>query len=248
VTAPLWLAGALAAVMVVIAVYCAGRLVASRWWRRTTEVDADGIHVVMGVAMAGMLVPGLSSLPGRVWEVVFGAGGAWFAWEAAQARRNIPASTMRCAHPVPHLVECAAMLYMLMAVPSLRASAPEKLMPGMSGPASANGFLPALAIILALYMAGYVLWTSDRLVALARATSAAPARSQARGRTLMLVASGAPPVASPHGQLDSADPSGTSSGTWHGHHADWPVLAPRLAACYKIVMGITMGYMLIMMV
>jgi hypothetical protein len=247
-TGPSWLAGALAAAMIVIALYCSGRLVASRRWRRTTEVDADGIHVVMGVAMAGMLVPQLSALPGRVWEVVFGVAAAWFAWQAARASRNMPASGMRCAHPVPHLVECAAMLYMFMAVPGPRPGAPERLMPGMSGPASANGSLPALAIILALYMAGYVLWTADRLVSLARATSVVPDGSQARGRTLMLVTSGAPPAASPHDQLDSADLSGTSSGTWHGHHADRPMLAPRLAAGYKIVMGITMGYMLIMMV
>ena len=247
-TAPSWLAGALAAEMIAIALYCSSRLVASRRWRLTTEVDADGIHVVMGVAMAGMLVPQLSPLPGRVWEVVFGVAAAWFAWQAARARRNIPASGMRCRHPVPHLVECAAMLYMLIAVPGLRPGAPDKLMPGMSGPASANGFLPALAIILALYMAGYVLWTTDRLVSLTRATSVMPARSQAQGRTLVPVTSGAPPAASLHDPLDSADPSGTSSGTRHGHHADWPMLAPRLAACYKIVMGITMGYMLIMMV
>jgi hypothetical protein len=247
-TGPSWLAGVLAAAMIVIAVYCSSRLVASRRWRRTTEVDADGIHVVMGVAMAGMLVPQLSPLPSRVWEVVFGIAAAWFAWQAAQAGRKIPASGMRCPHPVPHLVECAAMLYMLMAAPGLRPGAHEMLMPAMSGPASANRSLPALAIVLALYMVGYVLWTTDRLASLARATSVLPARGQARGRPLMLVTSGAPPAASPHDELDSADPSGTSSGTWHGHHADWPMLAPRLAACYKIVMGITMGYMLITMI
>jgi hypothetical protein len=247
-TAPSWLAGALAAAMIVIALYCSCRLVAWRRWRRATEVDADGIHVFMGVAMAGMLVPRLSPLPGRVWEVVFGVAAAWFAWQAARAGRNVPARGMWCRHPVPHLVECAAMLYMLLAVPGLRPGAPEKLMPGMSGPASASGFLPALAIILALYMAGYVLWTTDRLLSLTRATSVMPARSRAQARTLMLVNSGTPPAASPHDQLHSADPSGTSSGTRLGYHPDWPVLAPRLAAGYKIVMGITMGYMLIMMV
>lgn len=247
-TAPSWLAGALAAAMIVIAVYCSCRLVASRRWRRATEVDADGIHVVMGVAMAGMLVPQLSPLPGRVWEVVFGVAAAWFAWQAARVGRNAPARDMRCRHPVPHLVECAAMLYMLMAVPDLRPGAPEKLMPGMSGPASASGFLPALAIVLALYMVGYVLWTTDRLLSLRRAPSVMAARSQAQGRTLMLVNSGTPPAASPYDQLHSTDPAGTSSSTLPGHPADWPVLAPRLAAGYKIVMGITMGYMLIMMV
>jgi hypothetical protein len=242
VTGPSWLAGALAAAMIVIAVYCSGRLVASRWWRRTTEADADVLHVAMGAAMAGMLVPGLSALPAHAWEAVFGAAAVWFAWQAGRAVRGIPARSWRCPHPVPHLVECGAMLYMLMAVPGLRRGAPAMAMPGMSGPAGAEGF-PVLAIVLALYMAGYVVWTTDRLASLARATSAMPAPSRARDHTPILITSGAPAAATPDDFPHSPGPSGIRL----GHPAETRVLAPRLAAGYKIVMGIAMGYMLIMM-
>src|SRR5260370_16722714 len=58
-----WLAGAFAAVMIAIAVYCVLRLIASGRWRRPTELDADGVHVFMGVAIAGMFLAGLGSLP-----------------------------------------------------------------------------------------------------------------------------------------------------------------------------------------
>src|ERR1700730_18643177 len=71
VTGPSWLAVAFAAVMIGIALYCAGRLALSRLRRRETEFDADGLHVAMGVAMAGMLVPRLSPPPGSRWEGVF---------------------------------------------------------------------------------------------------------------------------------------------------------------------------------
>jgi hypothetical protein len=41
--------------MLTVAIYCAGRLVTARWLRRPTELDNDGAHVIMGVAMAGCL-------------------------------------------------------------------------------------------------------------------------------------------------------------------------------------------------
>jgi hypothetical protein len=91
VAGPSWLAGAFAAVMIVIALYSASRLAASRWQRRETEFDADGVHVVMGVAMAGILVPRLSPLPASAWEAVFGIAAAWFAWQAIPSAAATPA-------------------------------------------------------------------------------------------------------------------------------------------------------------
>jgi hypothetical protein len=54
---PPWLAGAFAAVMILVAGYSASRLVASRLRGLATETDVDGLHAVMGTAMAGMLLP-----------------------------------------------------------------------------------------------------------------------------------------------------------------------------------------------
>jgi hypothetical protein len=59
------------------------------------------------------------------------------------------------------------MLYMLWPA----GHGPATVMPGMSGTAAAVGN-PALALVLALFMLGYMLWTTDRLTALLRARAA----------------------------------------------------------------------------
>ncbi len=185
---PSWLAGALAAVVIAIAVYCVARLAASRLWHRATAVDADGLHVVMGVAMAGMLVPRLGSLPGSAWEGVFGVGAAWFAAQGVWARRANPVGRWQCHYPVPHLVECGAMLYMLLAAPGPGPAGPGTgmSMPGMTASPGAAGSLPALALVLALFMLGYVVWTADRLTSEARAKTATANRSPVGASVPML--------------------------------------------------------------
>jgi uncharacterized protein DUF5134 len=239
---PSWIAAVLAVVMIATAIYCAGRLAAARLWRRFTEVDTDSVHVVMGVAMAGMLLPGLSPLPGTVWEAVFGAAAAWFAYRAVRSRlrQDAAASRWRCSHPVPHLVESAAMVYMPGVLPDSWPGWPGRAMTmaGVGGgrPA-AGGSLLALAVILALFMIGYVLWTADQLTAPRRATAVA-ASGAARGQCRI------PVTASAEGTRDAAADAAPPG---RGHRAGGPVLAPRLAACYKIAMGISMGYMLILM-
>ena len=120
---PAWLTAIFAAASLAVAVYCAGRLVAARRWRRPTELDTDGAHVVMGVAMAGMLVSGLRTLPSAIWEVVFAAGAAWFGYRMLQARRGAQSSPWRSSHPLPHLVECAAMVFMFLILPAAAAAA-----------------------------------------------------------------------------------------------------------------------------
>src|SRR2546430_1980223 len=85
---PAWLTAIFAAASLAVAVYCAGRLAVARRWHRPTELDTDGAHVVMGVAMAGMLVSGLRSLPSAIWEVVFAAAAAWFGYRMLQGRRG----------------------------------------------------------------------------------------------------------------------------------------------------------------
>jgi Domain of unknown function (DUF5134) len=153
VNGPAWIAPGLAAVMLLIGAGCAARLAIWRLRGRGTEPDADALHVFMGVAMAGMLEPRLSPVPGPAWRAVFAAAAAWFAWQAIRARRRRP-DGWRCAHPAPHAVECAAMIYMLL--PAHPAGpGPATAMPGMSEPAAAAN--PALALILALFMLGYIL-------------------------------------------------------------------------------------------
>jgi hypothetical protein len=167
---PAWLAGSFAILMIVVAGYCAARLAISRLRGRNTDRDADALHVLMGVAMAGMLEPRLTSVPVTAWRVVFAAAAAWFAWQAIRPGRQ--AGEARGAHPAAHAVECAAMVYMLLPVGSWPSGhAPRMAMPGMSQGTTIGN--PALTLVLALFMLGYVLWATDRLAHLSRAPAAA---------------------------------------------------------------------------
>jgi Domain of unknown function (DUF5134) len=244
---PSWLAGLAAAAVIAIAIYCAARLAASWLRRRETESDADAIHVLMGTAMAGMFVPRLGTLPAPAWEAAFAIASVWFAWQAIRARRGRARSPWQCPYPVPHLVECAAMLYMFLALRGTRPAGPGTAMPGMAaGPAGAAGTFPALAVLLALFMVGYVLWTTDQLTSPARATAAAAPGGAARypmthpGPSSGL--SAARTQDAPAGPGAASAPRGRP-----GDPPGPPMLAPRLAACSRIAMSIAMGYMLVLM-
>src|SRR4249920_242579 len=113
---PSWLAGLFAVVVIITAAYSASRLAVSRLRGRATEFDADALHAAMGTAMAGMLVPRLNVLPGSAWAAVFGAAAVWFGWRVVRARGPGTPGGSLSRFPVPHLVECAAMLYMLLPV------------------------------------------------------------------------------------------------------------------------------------
>jgi hypothetical protein len=230
---PSWLAGAFAAVMILTAAYSASRLALSRLRGRATEFDADALHAVMGAAMAGMLVPRLNVLPGSVWLVIFGMGAAWFGWHAVRAQGLRASGHSPGRFPVPHLIECVAMLYMLLPLHGSRPAhgGAGMAMAGMATSAAPAGSFPALAVVLALFMLGYIVWTTDRLAALARART-----TPALARTAM-----------PPRDADGAASTPAGAGTRHGSQADGAVLAPTLAACGKLAMSITMGYMLILM-
>jgi hypothetical protein len=216
VAGPVWLTGIFAALMLTVAVYCAGRLAVTRRWRRATELDTDAGHVLMGAAMAGMLVARLRILPAATWEAVFAVGAAWFAWQLLQSRRRAPA-TWRCLHPAPHLVECGAMLYMFLVLPPLTGRAAASGIAGIAGmgASAAGSRFSFLALIMGLFMVGYVARTADRLP---------------RGRTT----DGLPADRLPRGRVSQSNPPAR------------PYLAPRCAALCKIAMGLTMTYMLVL--
>lgn len=226
-TGPAWLSPGVAVLMLLVAAASAVRLLVSRLRGRRTERDTDALHVLMGLAMAGMLEPRLSPVPDVAWSAVFASAAAWFTWQVARVSVRHRAGRWSCVHPAPHVVECAAMMYML--VPSRSVGhATGMAMPGMSVPPSAN---PAVAFLLALFMLGYIAWTADQVTARSRA--------------------GASTVSDLHGAVsDGHDQrSALASGP-----AERPanlatvVLAPQFSACYKIGMSIAMGYMLIAMV
>jgi hypothetical protein len=240
---PAWLTGIFAGVMITVAAYCASRLVVARWWRRPTDVDSDGMHVVMGVAMAGMLVTGLRFGPAGLWEAVFAAAACWFGWRFMRVRRGLPMSRWRCPQPGPHLVECGAMLYMYLAVPEVTVAAKD----GMGGMGTSGARFSVLALVLALFMLGYVVRVSDRL------TTQAPALAVAAAVAVAGVVPAANPPEAPGALMTATGPQsaataspGGGGGTAPGCHTS-SYLAPRCAAMCKIAMGITMGYVLILM-
>ena len=267
---PAWLSDIFAGVMITVAVYCASRLVVARWWRRPTDVDSDGVHVVMGVAMAGMLVAGLRFAPAGLWEAVFAAVAAWFGWRFVRVRRGAPLSQWRCPQPGAHLVECGAMLYMYLAVPAVAVAA-KGAARGMGTMAGTGARFSFLALVLALFMFGYVAWVGDRLTAHAPALAvAAPAVTvpavtglAVTGPAVTGPAVTGPAVTGPAGAVPATNlpeapgalmtatgpppAAAASPGGCAGARQGRPYLAPRCAALCKIAMGITMGYMLILM-
>jgi hypothetical protein len=118
-------------------------------------------------------------------------------------------------------------------------------MPAMGTSPGASAGFPALAVVLALFMLGYLLWTTDQLTSLARArTSAADQAGTPEQRALVTVPSAANP---PTSLARPAYPPPAAEATLPQPVPGRPLFAPKLAACGKMVMSITMGYMLITM-
>ena len=164
---PHWLADTFAALLLGTAAYCVGRLVMARMRPRAIEHDVDMVHVVMGIAMAGMLVPAIDPVGNLSWEVVFVAAMAWFTWRAFREVLVHRATRSAVGHHLAHAVTCGAMVYMLvvLAAVSSRASAPGRVLAGMGG-AGASGHplgSPPLAAVLAVFLLGYAVWCADRL-------------------------------------------------------------------------------------
>ena len=121
---PAWILDIFAALMLVVAAVSAARLVAARPWQRGAVVtDTDVAHLLMAIAMAGMLAPGLSTLPNVAWEVIFGLLTAWFAYRVVADARANGVRALAAGHCAPHLVHSAAMLYMFLALAAPAAAA-----------------------------------------------------------------------------------------------------------------------------
>jgi Domain of unknown function (DUF5134) len=227
-TGPPWLAGVLAALMILVAASAAARLCWLRPRGRPAQADGDVLHVLMGAAMAGMFEPGIGPVPAVAWQVVFAAAAAWFTWQAIRRRGTIVPAPY--SHPASHVVECGAMLYMLW--PAAASHRPGS-MPGMTGHAGAVADNPALALVLAVCMLGYIVWAIDQLLARRPATAR--------------IHAGAGLQASDMARQNGGTRSLRKPASPRPGHGSGPPHAPRLAACQKITMGLAMGYMLVTM-
>jgi len=247
---PTWLADFFAGVMVLVALYSASRLVASRRWSRPTHADTDLTHILMGVAMAGMLVSAINPIPSVVWECVFGVVAAFFIWRCGEfvARHGVGGRdedhVHHLSHYVTHVVMALAMLYMyLAATPSAgRTFSGGMLMGGASG--TTADFL-GFPLVFLFVLLGSAVWELDG------AGRWAPARSQIKQPELALGLAGA-------GSLPAATSENLASPAMHARDETRPPiprpqlqspewLAPGLKATCHIAMCVTMGYMLIVM-
>jgi Domain of unknown function (DUF5134) len=156
---PAWILGIFAAMMVLVAEVSAGQLVIAQAWARRGGAGAGTavFRLLTGIAMAGILVPGLSILPNAVWEAAFAVVTTWFAWCLWRENRGRGAPAVAHGPYVPHLVQSAAMLYMFAALagPPTAGSSGTGGMSGMEWRSS--GGLPALhaptlALIFALLL------------------------------------------------------------------------------------------------
>jgi hypothetical protein len=239
VTGQPWLAAALAAVMIVTAGYCLTRLGLS--WRRGRETDrqVDAMHVLMGVVMAGMLLPHFRLPWPGAWEGVFAATVVLLTWRIARSLRH-RAGGHAPGHDLQHVLACGAMLYMLAAGGAVAARAAS----GGTGMTAAGGSGSAtLALTFAVALLASVVLAADRMTSLPRV------RLEVSGfGAAGLVTAASPGTVAPATVTATTAPASApaSAATTPSPRSPAP-LSPRLAACCEIAMGLTMGYMLITM-
>jgi hypothetical protein len=164
---PAWIFDLLAALMLVVAAVSAARLVAARPWRPgSVIIDTDVAHLLMAIAMAGVLTSSLRTLPNVAWEVIFGLMIAWYAFRVALDARANGIRALAGGHCAPHLAHSGAMLYMFLGMTSSAgAMAGMAGMAGMSAGSSSMLMLsdPTLAFVFALVLIGYSVWDLDQL-------------------------------------------------------------------------------------
>ena len=156
---PVWILDVLAGGMLAVAGVSAARLAWARPWRRGTVVtDTDVGHLLMAIAMAGMLAAGLRTLPGAAWVAIFGVLTCWFGYRVARDARASGVRALAGRHCTPHLVHSGAMVYMFLALPPVAAASA-----GMAGMGSAGLRYPSLAFVFALILAASTVWDLDQL-------------------------------------------------------------------------------------
>jgi len=270
---PSWILDILAGLMLLVAAVSAARLVAARAWRQPGgERDTDVAHLLMGIAMAGMLAASLTTLPNDAWDVIFAVLTAWFGWRVYRESRGEGARVLADGCHMPHLVHSAAMLYMFVAISAPAAVGSSGGMSGMSGGSSSamqTLNAPVVAFIFALWLMVYVVLDLDRLSGPGHGPgsyfappAAAPARAALVGvaagsGSVSLAATSADPAgtdgsvatvpAQASGQLPGAGDGGAGTGN-SASSAPTILLGPKVAAGCRIAMGVTMAFMLIIMI
>jgi Domain of unknown function (DUF5134) len=245
-----------AAIMILVAEVSAGQLVIARAWtlRGGTDADIAVSQLLMGIAMVGVLVPGLSTLPNAVWEVVFAVTTAWFAWCLWRESRGRSAAAVARGHYVPHMVHSAAMLYVFAALagPSVEGSGMSTSgTGGMSGMAGgSSGGLPTLhastlALIFALLLIAFTVHDLDRPAGVDGYFHVVGRRSVPAGSALAAAAAG-PLARRQPAQADTAEAAPRADPA--AYAAERLLLSPAVTKGCQVAIGLTMAFILIVII
>jgi hypothetical protein len=268
---PAWIFDLLAAIMLAVASVSAARLVVARPWQRgSVIVDTDIAHLLMAIAMAGMLVFSLQTLSATAWEVIFGVMIAWYGFRVVRDAQANGVRALAGGHCAPHLVHSGAMLYMFLAMTI--ASGGMAGMAGMSGGSASSPLSegnPTLAFVFALVLIGYSIWDLDQLsgrryslasarVSLAGVRAGVPAMAGAESATSTAFSGPIPTDADLEAITDTAAGSGSVGG--HAVACDAAaigggnvaggtfgefLLSPAVTVACRVTMGVVMTFMLL---
>jgi len=242
---PAWILEIFGAAMLLIAEVSAGQLLVTRARARHGGTDADIAvsQLLMGIAMASLLVPGLRTLPNNVWEVVFAVVTAWFAWCLWRERRGRGAVAAAGRHDALHVVHGAAMLYLFAALPGpsvAESGAPASGTGGMSGMpgmasmstgGTATLHASTLALVFVLLLIACTVRELDRRARVDDYFPVAGRREVPGGSAL--AAAAARPVAL--GQTAYAD-------------AEHLLLSPAVVKGCQVATGVTIAFILVIMI
>jgi hypothetical protein len=234
VSTPAWILETFAAIMILIAEASAGQLVIAHAWIRRGGTGIAVSQLLMAIAMAGLLVPALGILPNAVWEVVFAVMTAWFAWCLRRESRRRGVAAVARGHYAPHLLRSAAMLYLFAAVAAPSAAGSGTTTSGtggMSGMAwgSSSGVptlrASTLGLVFALLLIAFTVHDLDRRAGVDGYFRVAGSRSVPAGSAL--AAAAAAPAAYTAGRL---------------------LLSPAVVKGCQVAIGVTIAFMLIIMI
>jgi Domain of unknown function (DUF5134) len=255
---PAWLLDTFAAVMLVVAAVSAVRLAAARPWQggpARTPAYVDIAHLLMALAMAGMLAEGLQTLPDGAWEVIFGLMTAFFAYRVRRDARVSGLPALAGGHSAPHLIHAASMLYMFLALAAPVAGGSGGMAGMGSMGAGSVGTLefPVLAFAFALLLVGYSVRDLDQLSGpgLSKHYSLPPARLAVLAGVASGGAAGTPADTKPviaETRPAGSRPGWARSGGGPGDGSGRRILAPWVAVSCRIAMGVTMAFMLVIMI
>jgi hypothetical protein len=263
---PAWLLDSFAAVMLVVAAVSTARLITARLWlggRGAAFADIDVAHLLMAIAMAGMLTASLHTLPDRAWQVVFAVLTVWFAYRVLQDARVNGVRALAGGHCAPHLIHAASMLYMFAALTVPMAGDPAGMadMGAASGSSARTLSIPVFAFVFTLLLAGYTIWDLDQLsgpgagrhysLAMARVAPVPVLAGVGSGTPASSTVSPDPDIATTWPDADGLDRSAPVPPTRGNGPADGQgrgVLAPWVAVSCRIAMGVTMAFMLVIMI